>query len=272
MEFVLIGFEYFGNKKLPGILVDLYLSYNFIKRFHNSSSIIIISDIQKDSNTKLVRSAILEQIVDSNILSFVKDCKELGIYKQFKSSGYYNNLDSHLSKLNGDKLFIYYTGHSKDGNLILPNHSLYSLETFKFQLSKFKSVLCILDCCESTGLKLPFRLIDNVYRLENTHFNQNRIICISSSLSEQDSIVMRSGSIFTRHIFKLMTEKDIHLSDLLENINLSLYKFCKKYNTKQTVNIYATHPNLVYIFGWIYNHVDVEINIDKIYNCLELNL
>ena len=48
MDFILIGFEYFGNKKLPGILVDLYLAYNFIKSFHKNPSITIISDINRD--------------------------------------------------------------------------------------------------------------------------------------------------------------------------------------------------------------------------------
>ncbi len=270
MNCILIGFEYSGEKKLPGILIDLYLAYNFIKSFNNNAIITIISDIKKDSKTKLLRSAILEHIVDSKILSFIKDMKELDIYTTFNSSGYYHNLDSTLSKLNNNNLFVYYTGHSKDGNIILPNESLYSLEIFKLQISKSKSILCILDCCESTGLKLPFRLRDDIFRLENTDFIKNKIICISSSLTEQDSIIMTTGSIFTRHIFSLLNNKNKSLSSLMEDINLLLYKFCNKYNTKQTVNIYASYPNLVYMFGWLYGNIDLNFKIDTSYNCIEI--
>lgn len=291
MAAILIGFEYFGDKKLPGILIDLYLAYKFLIN-NNNLKITIISDIKRDSNTKLVRSAILEKLVDSNILSFVKDSKELGIYKEFKSSGYYNNLDSFLSQIEHDKLFIYYTGHSKNGNIMLPNGSLYSLDTFRLQISKAQSVLCILDCCESTGLNLPFRLIDGVYRLENikysdndstpkylTNFTKSKIVCISSSLSEQDSFVLKTGSIFTRYIFSLLQDmKNKSLSQLLDEINLLLYKFCKysplklseKYGSKQTVNVYSSHPHIKWVFGWLYGLSDLDIRIDKIYKCVEI--
>ena len=271
MEFVLIGFEYNNERKLPGIIIDLYLAYQFIKSFHKNPLITILSDIKKDSKTKVVRDAILENIVDSNILSFVKDCKKLNIYNEFKSSGHYNNLDSTLLRLKGDNLFIYYTGHSKNGNIILPNNSLYSFNLFKKQISKFKSVLCILDCCESTGLNLPFKLVNNVYRFENEGFDKSKIICISSSLSEQDSIIMKTGSLFTRYLFRLLINKKMSLPQLLKRINSNIYKIISKYNTKQTVNVYSSYPDLTYIFGWLYGNINIDIRIDKIYKCIEIN-
>ena len=162
---ILIGFEYKNKEKLPGIIIDLYLAYNFLKiNGFKDGEIKILTDINIDLKTDVLRTAILEEIVNSDILSFIKDSKDKDIYYEFTNLEYYNNFET-IVKSKTDYMFIYYSGHSKDGNIILPDGSLYSLDLFRDLFVKAKQCLFILDCCESTGLNLPYLLIDKVYSL-----------------------------------------------------------------------------------------------------------
>lgn len=266
---LLIGFEYSGKNRLPGIVIDLYLAYNFFKQY--DKEIVILSDIESDSSTPILRKAIIEQIVNSDILSFIEECKEKNIYKIYKSQGYYNNFES-CFKSKDEKLFVYYTGHSKNGNILLPDNSLYSFDNFRNQLENYKQSIVILDCCESNGLSLPFRLIDNVYRLENTeNFTKSRILCISSSLSQQNSIASKTGSFFTRYIFNLLLNKNISLTELMSKLNNHI-SFSPKYQMKQTVNIFASRPDMKWIYGWLWNLIDLDFKIDSVYDCIEISL
>ena len=73
-EAILIGFEYTNEKKLPGIIVDLYQAYCFLKKNNwKDNEIKILTDIKKDAETQILKSAILEKTVNSDILSFIED-------------------------------------------------------------------------------------------------------------------------------------------------------------------------------------------------------
>ena len=153
---LLLGFQYEGDKYLPGISIDLYLIYNFLKKIGwKDEEIMIYTDIKQDSDTELLRAAILSKLVDVDILSFIEQIKKKGIYTEFRSS------TSLISKLNQDseRLFIYYTGHCKDGNIVLPN-GLISYDYFlsilqSSERENMKEAFIIFDCCEG-DLKLPF--------------------------------------------------------------------------------------------------------------------
>jgi len=272
MKAILIGFEYSGEKKLPGIIIDLYLAYKFLKNNEfDDVDISIITDIRSDLKTDMLRTAILEETVHSDILSFIEDSKDKNIYTQYSSLGYYNNFES-VIKTESEYTLVYYTGHSENGNIILPDYSLYSLDNFRDLYKNTKQCLVILDCCESNGLNLPYLLTDNVYRLESELFIKSNMICISSSLSHQDSIASITGSFFTRYIFNLLKHKNKSLQEILDDINLLLNRFSRKYNTKQTVNIYASNPSIKWIFGFVYNHPPIEIIYDSICKSVEITL
>jgi len=264
---ILIGFEYKNEKKLPGIAIDIYQVYSFLKKNNwKNEEIKVLTDIKKDDKTEKLKNAILEKIVDSGILSFIEDLKERNQYTEFKSHNYYNNFESFFTEITGnEKCFIYYTGHSKDGNIILPNESLLSFESFKNILISniSREIFLIMDCCER-GFLLPFALNEKVYRLENENcFVKPKIICISSSLENENSVASRVGSFFTRHLFDIISSTNITLYDILKLLK-------NKLRMKQTANISVSYPNLYLIFPWFYNLCN--LSIIKYPNHLEISL
>lgn len=283
----LIGFEYDKEKKLPGITVDLYIVYNFLKNNGwKDEEISILTDIEKDYTTDVLKIAILKQVADPEILSFIEDCKERKIYHLFKAHNHYNNFLSFLSlkknlgknlkeNLKGEHNFVYYSGHCKENNIILPNRSLISFDIFRKTLtnnSNAKSILqpnsnenkvkiksktvLIMDCCEG-GIELPWILNDKIYRLKDeislTNFVEEEIICISSSLENENSTISKSGSYFTRSLFKNLEKNDLFLFNILKKTNFS--------SSKQTPNISASYPNLLYIPAFIYSYPQLNIKV-----------
>ena len=247
---VLIGFEYKKDKVLPGIIVDLYQVYFFLKRIGwSDSEIIVFTDIKKDYQTEVLKAAILEQTVDSHILSFIQDTKDRGQYKEFQSHSHYNNFSSLFTE--SDYTFVYYSGHAKDQNLILPNNSCISFDHFKSYLSISETFL-IMDCCEG-GIQLPFLLHEKLYRLnpDCSTFLSSKMICISSSLIHENSVTSISGSFFTRELITL-----------LEKIKLTLLMSQMKKKTK-IGNISVSHPNIYGVFPWMFKFPCLSISLNS---------
>jgi hypothetical protein len=249
---ILIGFEYSGEKRLPGIAVDIYQVYYFLrKKGWQDKDIKILTDIKKDLKTEILKAAILEKIVDSEILSFIEDTKERGQYIEFKSHNYYNNFESVFENI--EHCFVYYTGHSKNENIILPNDGLLSFQSFKNILitNISKEIFLVMDCCEK-GISLPFQLNENIYRFENEYFVKPKFLCISSSLENEKSMTSRIGSFFTRYLFEILENPNLTLTDILKKLK-------KRLNLKQTANISSSYPDLYLIFGWFYNFSSILI-------------
>lgn len=245
---ILIGFEYENGKKLPGIIVDIYKVYHFLKKISwEDSEIVVFTDITKDYNTEILKVAIVEKTVDSEILTFIEDLKEKEQYIEFKSHNHYNNFQSYISNL-PNYAFIYYSGHSKNENLILPNNALISLDFFRDML-KSEETFLVMDCCEG-GINLPFILHENLFRLEyDTSFIKSEMICISSSLDNEKSITSRTGSLFTRYLFE-------------EISNPCLYNISKNIKSKVKFgNILVSQPKLHYIFNWFYKFPNIKITL-----------
>jgi Caspase domain len=250
---IIIGFEYKNGKKLPGIAVDIYQVYSFLKeKGWLDEEIKVLTDIKKDAKTEILKTAILEKIVGSGILSFIEDLKERGQYVEFKFHNYYNNFENSFNMT--ENCFVYFTGHSKNGNIILPNESLISFDTFRNILISniSKEIFLVMDCCEGR-ISLPFTLNEQIYRLENENcFVKPKIICISSSLENENSLITKSGSFFTRHLFTILSNPNITLSGIIQ-------KLINKLEVKQTANVSASYPNLYLIYSWFYSFPSMNI-------------
>ena len=256
---LLIGFEYKDDKKLPGIPVDLYLVYCFLKENGwEDSEISILTDIVKDDATDILKASILENVVNSGVLTFIEEIREKNIYHCYKFHNHYNNFSTFFD-VDVENLFIYYSGHCKDGNIILPDKALISLNHFRNLLMK-NDVFLIMDCCEG-GIELPWVLSDDIYRLKDDitkeTFISSKIICISSSLENENSITSRSGSYFTRTLFKLLKPDD--LNNLLKSICSALSSI------KQTSNISSSFPNLSYIPAFVFSLAKISIYATNTY-------
>lgn len=250
---ILIGFQYLNGKKLPGITVDLYQVYIFLKRKGwNDEEITVFTDIKKDEQTEILKTAILEKTVDSNILSFIEILRERKQYSEFISHNHYNNFETVMSNTQNINLFFYYSGHSKNNNIILPNEALISFERLTKNLSKFSEVVCIMDCC-SGGIILPFTCHEKVYRFENEVFLNSKIISFASSLEGEKSLTSRAGSLFTRNILSILSDEKQNIFQILEKMKKTIL-----FNN-QTSNICSSYPTQYYIFPWVYSHPNISI-------------
>ena len=249
---ILIGFEYRLGKRLPGITVDLYLMYKFLRsKGWKNEEIIVFTDVRKDYHTKVLKKSILEKNVGSDILVFIEELKERKQYYEFVTNGHYNNFSSIFSGC--ENLFVYYTGHSKDRNIILPNSLPLSFELFTSFLSKSKEVFCIMDCC-SGGITLPFICHENVFRFENEIFYKSKILSIASSLDNENSITSIVGSIFTKKILSIIQEGNLSIYKIL-----SLCSCLSGTRDRQTINISASYPDIRYVFPWFYSRPNLKI-------------
>lgn len=270
----LIGFSYEGNKKLPGISIDLYKVYSFLIKYGwQDEEIKILTDVVKDDSTDVLRDAILKNIVNADVLTFIEDTKEKGQYTLFKAHNYYNNFSNFFTP--ASYYFVYYTGHCKDGNIILPNNSLLSLNLFKSYLIG-ESTLCIMDCCEA-GIKLPFILHEKVYRcdgeLKISDFTKNKIICISSSLENEKSITSGTGSFFTRCLFSILEDSSLSLATILQRVRKELSFIVSSYmNNKQiqTATVCVSHPHLSCLPGFLYSFPTFFLSLHPSHLVLEI--
>lgn len=270
---VLIGFQYKYPVFLPGILVDLYQAYKQAIKMR-SDKILIITDIDEDVKTEILMKAIVDEIVDADILTFIETIK---IQKYHKL---YDNLQGMLENIaeqsyGESSMFFYYTGHSRNGDLILPDDA-------KIKKTDVRDLLCtcvkkdgdifiVMDCCYGSGLRLPFRMTLNqnregIYKLnkeEKVIFTSQRIICLSASSSDETSITNHTGSLFTRALFSVLKLKIRSLTELLYKVNnICLTKH------RQTLSIYSSYPNIFVIWGWIYGQDKYEVCLDTVYNTL----
>ena len=250
---VLIGFQYSADKKLPGIIIDLYQVYFFLKNNGwKEKEIKVLTDIEKDESTDTLKIAILNNTVDSEILSFIEDLKERAEYTKFISRDYYNNLSSLFT--HSDYYFVYFTGHAKNGNIVLPDNSHLSFSLFKNLLIGKKNI-CVLDCCEAE-IDLPFVLIDGLYRLKTLNFTKTEIVCISSSSQKEKSLTSKSGSVFTRRLFEILKDSGLSFPSILKQIGLNneIGQITQFNNDKiSTVSISVTHPNIYCLYGFVYS-------------------
>ena len=261
---LLIGFEYIESKdwkSLPGIPVDLYQAYSYSQTLTKTKTknITVFTDVDKDYRTTVLRRAIIEGYVDSNLLSFIEDVKDNNhhtLYHSKKSNKYItNNFEEVIIKsvVGVTKLFVYYTGHAKNGHIILPDNTHVPLDHLKDIIVANASPNCeiifVLDCCQSNGMELPY-VYNNGYKLSAHNFLPNNIICLSSSLIDQDSTATRTGSIFTRNLFKIFKNNTIiTIDNLISNI---------------TVNITTTYIEKL-LFIWFTNPTknnNINVNIE----------
>lgn len=258
---LLIGFKYKREfKELPGIIVDLYHAYSFIKKIN--ADIHILTDIITDENVMLLKNAVFNGVVKADIISFITDIKNNGEHLTYKDLD--NFIDSLAYITNGvKKLFLYYTGHGENGSLILPQFQKLSLKHFRniilFNMDPNGELFSIMDCCNGAHMGIPFILKDNDYRLIDRRFRfftKQSVIHLVSSLQDENSVITGDGSIFTAVIFELLCNGDRNLKHLVSMVTktcLALYP--------QTASLYVSKPNIYLFWRWLLYNSTEELYI-----------
>ena len=135
-------------------------------------------------------------------------------------------------------------------------------------------IFFLLDCCSDTQMKLPYKMIDDRYKLavdrstleripgsskplnltevmKSVKFSSQDVVCLSSASNDGSSHITEKGSFFTNGFFSFVTEKRL-LKDLIPVIQ----EHCDKLK-KQEVTCYASDPKLGVIWGWLLGLPDI---------------
>jgi len=281
---ILIGFCYdnIEKNKLPGIVIDLYLAYKMSLQM-KSDQIIIITDLNKDQNTIILLNAITEGIVDAGILNFIENIKKKNIYHKFTDKIFLVELLETLVKCM-DQIFIYYTGHLFKDNIILPNNNniiskssaqlpddqeTISVNNFRdiilINSNKKSEIFIVMDCCNGSGLWLPYKLENNHYYLNSNYlenFPSQKLVCFSSTMKNEDSIASRDGSIFSVLFFKQIKNRIQSIPKILKILEPECCKF------QQTPNVFSSRPNLKILWNWLFNDLNFNVKIDYYTNTI----
>lgn len=271
---ILIGFEYEINS-LTGTFIDLYLAHRWCNTFNCDTH--ILTDIESVKNIGNLEHAIHKKIVDSNILTFYNKSnfniirEKLDLFEKLRKS-----LD-----IKDNKLIIYFSGHGLKESIILPDKTLLPFVELRDiileNLSPETEIFWILDCCNPNGIHLPFKLVNNSFKLSSYKIEcvSQRILLITSSETYEKSIATKLGSLFSRNLFRLLTimndgeiytdlipiDKNRNLRRLIGNISSSIRKMHTGYT--QTISIYSSYIMDPVLWLWIGKNRDYDIYLDS---------
>lgn len=271
---ILIGFEYNINK-LPGVIIDLYHAYKWCQTF--CSQIYLCTDIEFVKDESVLQEAINDKIANEDLYAF---------YDNISPEIIINDLLSTLKNVLTDKinrLVIYYSGHGIDEYIVLPDNSLLLFTDFKncvlSSISIETEIFWILDCCNPQGLHLPYKLNGNMFTLSlNTKIKcvKQKITLITSAEGHEKSVATRSGSLFSRYLFRLLLilnfsfdyqkekmiplYKNRNLKRLMGSLTGSIRKFYTGYS--QTVSIYSSYIQDPVLPMWIGSDEPYDVTTD----------
>lgn len=283
---IIIGFEYSVNKlsyvqsslststpdshgkvvsptTLPGAFIDIYQAHRWCLSFNCATY--IFTDVTADVTSKysfVLKKSIANNIVDPDIVSFY-DMVDTTLVNT--SAELLLELDALLLNVPDNRLIIYYTGHGNKDALVLPSHELLSFITFRdrilSKLAPTTEIFWILDCCNPTGLHLPFLLERNNFVLSSAKIScvMQPILLIISSNSEEKSVTSDTGSLFSRGLFQLLhtlnsanttiSARNRNMRRLLGNLSSAIRKMHTGYT--QTLSIYSSYITDPVLWLWI---------------------
>lgn len=280
---ILIAFEY-TFKTLPGALVDLYHGVTWCRASGLSEAQIhIVTDMREVRDLANLEHVVQRKITDPGLLTFYepfhhKHCiqDELSFFEaliQILAGGLPDN-----------KLIIYYSGHGVHNSMILPNKSRLAFIDFRDRvldlLQPYVEIFWILDCCNPNGFHLPYKLEGNTFSLSNFKIECVRqpILLLTSSEPNEKSIATKSGSIFSRYLFRLLTQLNaphstshstrpisIHQNRNLHRLIGTLASSIRKMHTgyTQTVSVYSSYVVDPVLWMWIGSTSPYDIAIDR---------
>lgn len=164
-----------------------------------------------------------------------------------------------------EKLVLYYSGHGVKDSLVMPNRELLSFKDFKDNilnaLPSYTEIFCILDCCNPSGLYLPFKLSGNAFQLSPFRVEcvTQPMLLIASSEEGEKAVALKTGSLFSKHLFRILTTlnsetkipngKNRNLHRLVTNLSSEVKKFHTGH--PQTVSIYSSYVTDPVLWTWI---------------------
>ena len=242
---ILIGFSYDFNP-LPGTESDLKNAVSWCKSF--DCEIKIFSDIPFPKSVRVTEGRTLLSLIVKRLKQQVPD-----------------------------KLIIYYSGHGVKDSMVMPNKELLLFTDFKDNIinsvSDTTEIFWILDCCNPSGLHLPFKLVDNSFRL-----SESKVVCltqpillIASSEEGEKAIALKSGSLFSSKLFSVLKSlqdenntvangRNRNLNRLIKNLSSSIRRVNTGYS--QTVSVYSSYKIDPVLWMWIGSDKNYDVVTD----------
>jgi hypothetical protein len=166
---------------LPGIVVDLYLAYSHALSI-GCDKILLVTDQSEFSLDRPILNLVRDGKIEAGIAKFCQDITHHECFHRFTNM---DNLLSRLKRIGKDitRLFFYYSGHAHHGVAFIPRYrhaasydlspqskqSLIQTVNFVDLLQPLVlstatdcQIFCVMDCCNSNGLDLPYKLVNTV--------------------------------------------------------------------------------------------------------------
>lgn len=252
---ILIGFEY-TTDILPATSGDLNIMHNWCRKF--CDHVYTLTDIVIDENCGIRDTDLHER---HNIVP-VNDGESL-----------HDELRRIMEQHRCDRLILYYSGHGVSESLILPNNTVLPFITLRNYICRYTDIsteiFCILDCCNSSGMMLPYELCNNHFMLRrygDIKFTEHKILLLASCRQDEKSVATDHGSLFSKWFIEYMTElnrpfrlrpgnvylpphANRNLENLAGKIRGQMYRLRSGYH--QTISIYGSQIMDPLLWLWI---------------------
>lgn len=165
---------------------------------------------------------------------------------------------------------VYYSGHGQKDRIVFPDSSKYPALKFREKIfSMFPTaehITCMMDCCQTSGLRLPFIYKKFGFRLQciDTIIPTQRRMLLLAATTPNTIVTARAvgGSAFTAYLTELLIqeinskESNLTLEILREKIDQKVHQSLSNhllYDGNPTMQYYSSHfmrPELPsYLFG-----------------------
>lgn len=123
-----------------------------------------------------------------------------------------NDFEQYDQKFDSQYAIVYYSGHGEKDRIVFPDHFRYPALKFRekifslFPTAEF--ITCIMDCCQTSGLRLPFIYKKFGFRLQciDTIIPTSRRMLLLAATTPNTIVTARSigGSAFTTYLTELL--------------------------------------------------------------------
>ncbi len=198
------------------MIIDLYRAYTYFTSL--GFTIYLITDISNPSIPENLESIVNNSNnndntkISSDIYDFINNFEDIKFNTTVRSGkDLISTIQDIIFDKNDNQVSVYYSGHARNGGLVMPNEDMVSIITFRDtllnRLNEDSFVIFIMDCCNPQGGLLPYRLIldnkENTFKLLKPYrFDtvvEKNVILLASTNDNEKSYAARYGSLFTRY-------------------------------------------------------------------------
>ena len=256
---LILAFEYEGE--LAGAMIDACIAIDAARAWGLEP--IFITDIEIAS---FATTSLATAIGESLIPLIVRNVADLDLALT-RIEAALSWKDPLTSKELFERGMLYYTGHGVRESMVLPDRSEYPFLTLRESFSRWCSstseIFSALDCCNPSGLHLPFHLVDNVFRL-----SQKKMVCttqkwilITACEETERAYTTGAGSAFTRFLFQTLKQPPRNLTRLVRTLTGAVRTAYPAYS--QTIMVYSAFIQDPLLWGWVGNVLRTNITLDQ---------